>query len=111
MIELNIKTVEIVTVVELKGDIDAKTTPKVQERVLSIAHPNSKMILDMSRVSYMSSAGLRMLLLLYRTAIAQQVNLVLVGLTEEIRDTMAMTGFLDFFITCDTLETGLALLR
>ena len=111
MIELNIKTVEIVTVVELMGDIDGKTTLIIQEQILPIIQADSKIILDMSRVSYMSSAGLRMLLLLYRTAIAQNGNLVLVGLTEEIRDTMAITGFLDFFTTRDTLESGLTLLR
>ena len=110
-IELNIKTVEIVTVVELTGDIDAKTTSEIQEKVLSIAKPDSKIILDLSRVAYMSSAGLRMLLLLYRTVTAQQGKIILVGLTEEIHDTMAVTGFLDFFTTCDNVESGLALLR
>ncbi|HHP7230835.1 MAG TPA: anti-sigma factor antagonist [Xenococcaceae cyanobacterium] len=111
MIELKIKTVEIVTVVELAGDIDAATTPLIQEQVFPIVKPDSKIILDMRQVSYLSSSGLRMLLLLYRTAIAQKVSIVLVGLTEEIWDTMSVTGFLDFFTTCDTIESGLALLR
>ena len=111
MIELNIKTVEIVTVVELAGDIDAKTTPVIQEQVFPVVQPESKIILDMRQVSYMSSAGLRMLLLLYRNASEQTGNIVLVGLKEEIRDTMSVTGFLDFFTTCDNIESALALLR
>ena len=110
-IELKVKTVEIFTVVELVGDIDAKTTSEIQELVLSLAQSDSKIILDLSRVAYMSSAGLRMLLLLYRTVTAKQGKIILVGLREEIRDTMAVTGFLDFFTTCDDVESGLALLR
>ena len=110
-IELKIKTVEIVTVIEITGDIDAKTTPEIQEKVLSVVEPDSKIILDLSRVNYMSSAGLRMLLLLYRTATAREGNLVLVGLKEEIKDTMSVTGFLNFFTICDNVESGLAMLR
>ncbi len=58
-------------------------------------------------VVYLSSAGLRMLLLAYRQAAARESDLLLAGLSEEIRDTMEMTGFLDFFTTIDTVEAGL----
>jgi anti-anti-sigma regulatory factor len=36
---------------------------------------------------------------------------VLVGLSEEILDTMSATGFLSFFIVQDTVEAGLAALK
>ena len=96
--------------VELAGDVDTNTAPTVQEKVLSLAQSESKILLDLSDVTYMSSAGLRMLLLLYRRASAQG-QLVLVGLSEEIQDTMFATGFLDFFTTCETLESGLETLK
>ncbi len=97
--------------VELAGDVDANTAPKVQEKVLPLAQPDSKILLDLSHVPYMSSAGLRMLLSLYRRASAQEGQLVLVGLSEDIQDTMSVTGFLDFFTTCETLESGLEALK
>ncbi len=97
--------------VELAGDVDSNTAPTVQEKVLSLAQSESKILLDLSDVTYMSSAGLRMLLLLYRRASAQEGQLVLVGLSEEIQDTMFATGFLDFFTTCNTLESGLEALK
>ncbi len=65
------------------------------------------MILDMHDVSYMSSAGLRVLLVMYRTITSKSGKVALIGLSEDIRDTMAMTGFLDFFTYQDTLEEGL----
>jgi anti-sigma B factor antagonist len=65
----------------------------------------------MQEVAYMSSAGLRMMLLLYRHALGKDSRIALVGLSEEIRDTMSATGFLDFFVVSDTVDSGLALLR
>jgi anti-sigma B factor antagonist len=67
--------------------------------------------LDMSQVSYMSSAGLRMMLLLYLQAAGRDSKIALVGLSEEIEDTMSATGFLDYFTTRDTVEAGLEALR
>ena len=109
--EINIKTIEEVKVANLTGDIDANTAPSVTEQVLPLAEPGSKILLDMTKVPYMSSAGLRMLLSLYRQTTAKEGKLVLVGLSEDIQDTMSVTGFLDFFTTCETIEEGLAKLK
>lgn len=109
--EIATKIVDQITVVELSGDIDANTAPKVQELVLPLAEANSKLLLNMSAVSYMSSAGLRALLALYRQAVVQECKLVLVGLSEDIQDTMSVTGFLDFFQTTDSVDQGIAILN
>ncbi|MDB9493616.1 anti-sigma factor antagonist [Spirulina major CS-329] len=105
--KINIKTVGDIQVIALEGDVDANTAPKVQQHVLSLAEPKSKILLNLTDVPYMSSAGLRMLLSLYRQTTTKQGQLVLVGLGEDIRRTMSVTGFLNFFTTCDTLEVGL----
>jgi len=65
----------------------------------------------MTRVAYLSSAGLRALLSIYRKASSQEAQLVLVGLVEEIKDTMSVTGFLDFFTTRENLASGLEALK
>jgi anti-sigma B factor antagonist len=106
-VEVNQTMVKDVNVVKLSGDLDGNTAPAVQEQILTLANPNVKMILDMSDVSFMSSAGLRMLLVMYRTINSQSGKVVLVGLSEEIRDTMSMTGFLDFFTYLDSLDDGM----
>ncbi len=110
-IEINIKTVEEIKVVELSGDIDANTAPDVQKQVVPLAEPGSKILMDMTNVPYMSSAGLRMLLSLYRQTQAKEGKLVLVGLSEELQDTMSVTGFLDLFITAETVESGIIALN
>lgn len=100
-----------VTLITLAGDIDGSTAPGVQADILAAAAPDIKMILEMTQVSYMSSAGLRVLLAVYRQATAQNGQVVLVGLVEEIKDTMSVTGFLDFFTTTDTLDEAFAVLK
>lgn len=105
--DINIKNLKDVTVVEMAGDIDANTAPTVQKEVLPLAQPGSKILLDMTKVPYTSSAGLRLLLSLYRQVTGNDGQLVLVGLSEEIQDTMSITGFLDFFTRCDDVDAGL----
>lgn len=94
----------------VQGEIDGKSAPTVQSELLAALQNGNRLLLDMQGVSYLSSAGLRMLLLLYRQVAAKKGRVVLVGVAEEIRDTMSMTGFINFFILAENRETGLAAL-
>jgi len=105
--EVQITTVGDITVVAIEGELDGKTAPVAQNEVLPLAQTGCKLLIDMSKVPYMSSAGLRMMLLVYRQVTASDGQSVLVGLSEEIEDTMEVTGFLDYFETRDTYEAGL----
>ncbi|AFY43775.1 anti-sigma factor antagonist [Nostoc sp. PCC 7107] len=109
--DININTVGDVTVIDITGEVDAKTAPTVQTKIIPLAQTRTKLLLKMDKVPYMSSAGLRLLLFLYRQVTAKDGQLVLVGLSEEIRDTMVVTGFLNFFATSENLESGLAALN
>jgi len=107
MIEINIENLQQVSVVRLVGEIDANSAAVVQQKVLPLSVSGCQIILDLSHVAYMSSAGLRMLLSIYRQISGNQGRIVLVALSEELKDTMSMTGFLGYFTVEDTLETGL----
>ena len=109
--EIHTNSIDDITSVAIQGDIDANTAPKVTETVLPLVQPQSKILVDMTEVPYMSSAGLRSLLSLYRQTTAKDGKIVLVGLSEDILDTMSVTGFLDFFTVCDTVELGLNSLK
>ncbi len=81
----------------LVGSLDGKTAPEVREQLRPLITANSKVILDLTKVDYLSSAGLRLLLLLYRELSGRKGKLVLVGVSEDIRAVMSHTGFLNFF--------------
>lgn len=97
-----------ITVIGVNGEVDGSTAPALQERVLAVVTPGNQVILDMTNVPFMSSAGLRVMLLVYRQLKDNGGKVVLVGLSENIRDTMNATGFLKFFSTAETLDSGLA---
>ena len=98
---------EQATVVALDGELDSGSAPTVQERLAALVPPDGRVLVDLSAVPYMSSAGLRTMLLLYRNAQAVGTRLCLVGLSPELRQMMEATGFLGYFPVHDTVEDGL----
>ena len=104
--KIEINPLQDIEIVKIEGDIDASTAPKVSKQVLPLASQGKKIIVDMTKVSYMSSAGLRMLLLLHRQVSLKKTELVLVGMKQEIINTMKVTGLLQFFPIEKTLEEG-----
>lgn len=108
---IQIRIVDQVTIVEMAGEIDGKTAPSAQEQIVPLTQNGGKMLLDMTQVSYMSSAGLRVLLMLYRQMTSHAGQITLVGISEEIKDTMSVTGFLKFFAISETVDSALATMQ
>ena len=108
--EIQIKTVDDVIVVDLTGEISGRNASEVQDQLLPLAQPGRKLLLNMSGISYMSSAGLRTLLM-YRQINNQNGCIVLSNLQEMIQDMMSITGFLDFFTAFGSEAEGIAALR
>ncbi len=109
--DINVGTVQDVTVVKINGDIDGKTAPQVKDQVSALLQPDAKILLDMSEANHISSAGFRMLLTVSRQVQSSEGHLVLVGVNERIKETMSMTGFLRLFTFHETVEDGLAVLE
>lgn len=107
MAGLNVTSRDDVNVAELSGDIDSKTAPEVQEQLLLLVEQAKPLVIDLGRVAYMSSAGLRMMLLVYRQAATRKGKIVLAAVPAAIKDVMSMTGFLKFFILCDGVQEAL----
>jgi len=108
---IEFESVDGITVATLFGELDGRTAPVVQEQLAALPRPQGRVLLDMSGVNYISSAGLRALLMLYRQMAANDGQVALSGLNESIKDVMAVTGFLEFFAAYDSLEEGLAALN
>ncbi len=100
-----------VAIAAVRGDIDGKSAPGLQEELLPQLQSGARVLLDLAGTAYMSSAGLRMLLMLDRKAKESQARLVLTGISTDIRKIMSATGFLKFFTVADTRDAGLAMLR
>ena len=111
LMEVEVMTVEDVKVLSVSGRIDANTSQQLQDVVLDTAHQSRKLLLDLSNVDYMSSAGLRVMLLLHREIHNNEGRVILVGLPERIHDAMEMTGFLKHFAVVPDVQSGLEMIN
>lgn len=101
---LNAHTRGSSTIIAFDGSLDSGTAPGVQEEIDRLMPQAGTVILDLSKMVYMSSAGLRVLLLIHRRARRDGAKIVLAGLVPDVREVMSATGFLDFFEVMDDFE-------
>ncbi len=99
-----------ITILEVTGAIDGSTAPQLRKAILEACASGQLLLLNMQQVHFMSSAGLRVMLLLHRQLQQSDGRVVLVGLLDPIYDAMEATGFLKYFETAPDIETGAQLL-
>jgi anti-sigma B factor antagonist len=107
--DLREEKVGAVTVVEVKGRVDSTTAPALGERLTaSLAAPKVRVLLDLSRLEYISSAGFRILLLAAKRADEAGSRLVLCGVSGKVRQLFDLGGFIDLFTIVGSRDEGIA---
>ena len=81
---------------------------KVQAVLGVIVRGFRETLVNLSGLDYISSAGLRVVLLAGKKLRASKGKLVLVGLRDMVREVFDMSGFLSLFAVTATLDEGLA---
>ncbi|MFY3383340.1 STAS domain-containing protein [Paracidovorax sp. MALMAid1276] len=89
------------------GRLDSSSSPEL-ERVITdqLDAGVQRLVLDLSRLDYISSAGLRVVLLTGKKMRASKGKLALSGLQTMVREVFDMSGFLSLFAVTDSLEEG-----
>lgn len=85
------------TVVEIDGRLDSLLTRQQREDVLAAVTEGCQFVLDCSRLTAVSSIGLRMLLLLCRHVQSRGGSVSARGVSRELRDIAEATGFSRLF--------------
>lgn len=94
---LEVKTDATATIVEVAGRLDTITAPMLDKTISEDIKDVKNLILDLKGVSYISSAGLRVLL-------SAQKKMLKVGsmkvrnVCSEVMDVLEMTGFADILV-------------
>lgn len=79
----------------VSGRVDALTSPQLEQELLpALAEQGKFCVLDLAQVDYMSSAGLRVLLMCKKTAARNKGSFALCGLQESVRKILEMVGYL-----------------
>lgn len=79
--------------ISLEGRLDTTTAPQLDEEVKALDGVTS-LIFDFSKLEYISSAGLRVLLSAQKI-MNKQGKMVIKNVSEEIREIFDVTGFID----------------
>ncbi len=77
----------------IEGNVDTNTAPQLQTKILQSFQKAKNVVLDMSGCPYMSSAGLRALLLGQKTAMSKGGSMKLCNVQKEVKDIFVMTKF------------------
>jgi anti-sigma B factor antagonist len=97
--EITTKQFKSCDLVALKGRVDSATAPQLTEALEAITGGGRfKIVLDMSGLEYMSSAGFRALLAGQRACKRyNRGEIVLVSVPERVRDALELAGFTELF--------------
>ena len=93
-----------VTIVDLKGQVTlGKGAELLRDKINSLLHQGQrKLLLNLSGVDYLDSAGLGEIVGTYATVRRQGGALKLLGLTSRIKDLLSITKLLTVFETFDS---------
>lgn len=86
-----------IKIYEVVRALDMSTSTQEQKNILALIEDNCHIGLDLTRCKYVSSAGLRVMLHVYKVASKQGGRVDLIGVSKDIRDVMNLTGFSKFF--------------
>ena len=102
----DIQTEENLIVARPEGRLDALSAPKFHES-LQEAVPGSghRVIIDMTGVPYVSSAGLRVFIQLAKQ-LKGQGKLALSGMSANVRQVFELAGFEKIMLICDDLAAA-----
>ena len=79
--------------VEISGSIDSGTSPELNDSLNESIKGIETLILDFKKVSYISSAGLRVLLATFKALSSKGGQMIVRNPNQNVMDIFTMTGF------------------
>ena len=106
--EVGIRKEERTLVLSISGRMDAVTAPEFDDLVKKqLERGESHFILDLSDLEYISSAGLRSMLIHKKNLYVDEGVLVLCGLHDMVKEVFKVSGFNAIFTIFDSLEEAI----
>lgn len=85
---------EDVLILRIKGRLDALSSPNVEKKIfVAINNGQQKLLIDMAGVTYLSSAGMRMLLSSSKKLRTLSGKLMVCSMATNVLDVLKMSGF------------------
>jgi anti-anti-sigma factor len=98
-----------VVIIALAGRVDSTTAPALEAHLGRLdAAAARRLVVDFSGVEYISSAGLRVMLMLAKRVREQRGALAICGLGDSVRQVFALAGFLPLFVVKPSQSAAVA---
>ena len=97
-----------VTVVAIRGELDAVTSREFDEYLTSARHRSDRIILDLAAVDFMDTSSLAVIVGHWKKLTARNGTLALAGARYRYTKTLWITGLADRLPRYDTLEQAIA---
>ncbi len=91
--EISTRTSNDTHIVAIAGSMDSTTSPEAQKALDGVLAVASKVALDFTKLDYISSAGLRVVLGAAKTLLASGGSLGIFGLNPSVREVFEISGF------------------
>ena len=96
--QITVRDFKHVVLITMTERIDGSTAPEVEHVLESLQYRGRyKLVVDMSQLDYISSAGYRVLLSAQRNSKRYDGEVILAGVPEQIRQALDISGFTDYF--------------
>lgn len=106
--DINIDERPEALVVSVAGKIDASNSPKVEKKIATyIANVQKVVILDLLGIEYMSSAGLRVVLVFAKNFKAKGQDLIISGLQGHVKEVFEVSGLYSILKTFQTVDDAM----
>lgn len=98
-------------IVTVGGRMDAVSAPEFEKRCQAwLAEGAESFVIDLAGLDYISSAGLRSLLVLAKKAAAGQGRVAIAAARDVVKEVFAISGFGAIFPMADSVESAIGLL-
>ncbi len=97
-----------VLILKPSGRLDSNTAQQFEKDLLAQLDNNPQVVLDLAGLDYVSSAGLRVLLIAAKQVKQKAGSLALCALQDSIRQVFEISGFLSILTVCDSREEALS---
>ncbi len=103
--QISVKTTNEVKILAFEGRLDTQTSPDAQQQLIRlIDEGETKILVNLEKLDYISSAGLRVLLVVAKQLKTTDGELRICSLNEIVKEVFDISGF-DRILTISTSES------
>ncbi|MBV6647089.1 MAG: STAS domain-containing protein [Cyclobacteriaceae bacterium] len=104
MVGINTTVEEPYYEIEVSGEVDASSSIHLDEAIQKASEQHKKILIDLSKLGYISSAGLGVFISYIDDFKKKDIRLALFGLNEKVAQVFEILGLNELIIICSTKD-------